>query len=137
MASSEDTQRESERDFESIVDEHETHATTGGAVAAGAVTGGVIGLAGGPIGAAIGAVGGAIIGAASERLMHSDDDRERARNAPDHDHGHVGVHSDVIVERAPIARQAADTLVEPTSERSHEASIRGDDVRVTSNSPQL
>ena len=59
--------------------EAETHATTAGAVAAGAVTGGVIGLTGGPIGAAIGAVGGAIVAAAAERMMHSDDDAERAR----------------------------------------------------------
>ena len=50
-----------------------SHATTGGAAAAGAVTGGVIGLTGGPVGAAIGAVGGAIVGAAAERMMHSDD----------------------------------------------------------------
>src|SRR5712692_1341199 len=57
----------------------ETHAATGGAVAAGAVTGGVIGLTGGPVGAAIGAVGGAIVAAAAERMMHSDDDSERAR----------------------------------------------------------
>ena len=60
-------------------DEVETHATTGGAAAAGAVTGGVIGAAGaGPIGAAIGAVGGAIVGAASERMMHSETEVERA-----------------------------------------------------------
>jgi hypothetical protein len=58
--------------------EGETHATTAGAVAAGAVTGGVIGLAGGPVGAAIGAVGGAIVAAAAERMMHGDDDAERA-----------------------------------------------------------
>src|ERR1700694_1093620 len=57
----------------------ETHATTAGAVAAGALTGGVIGLTGGPVGAAIGAVGGAIVAAAAERMMHSDDDSERAR----------------------------------------------------------
>jgi len=57
----------------------ETHATTGGAVAAGAVTGGVIGMTGGPVGAAIGAVGGALVAAAAERMMHSDDDSERAR----------------------------------------------------------
>jgi uncharacterized protein (TIGR02271 family) len=63
----------------STVGDGETHATTGGAAAAGAVTGGVIGLAGGPVGAAIGAVGGAIVGAAAERMMHSDDDAERAR----------------------------------------------------------
>lgn len=52
------------------------HATTGGAVAAGAATGGLIGMAAGPAGAAVGAVGGAIVGAISERVMHSDDDRE-------------------------------------------------------------
>ena len=67
------------RDPESAPGEGETHATTVGAVAAGAVTGGVIGLTGGPVGAAIGAVGGAIVAAAAERMMHSDDDTERAR----------------------------------------------------------
>jgi hypothetical protein len=67
------------RDLDTTPAEHETHATTGGAVAAGAVTGGVIGLTGGPVGAAIGAVGGALVAAAAERLMHSDDDTERAR----------------------------------------------------------
>jgi uncharacterized protein YcfJ len=72
--------RESDREVDSsTVGEGEHHATTGGAAAAGAVTGGVIGLTGGPIGAAIGAVGGAIVGAAAERMMHSDDDAERAR----------------------------------------------------------
>jgi outer membrane lipoprotein SlyB len=60
----------------SMSDSHESHATTGGAAAVGAVTGGVIGLTGGPLGAAIGAVGGALIGAAAERLMHGDDDDE-------------------------------------------------------------
>ena len=60
------------------IDGGETHATTGGAAAAGAVTGGVIGLTGGPVGAAIGAVGGAIVGAAAERMMHSDDDARRS-----------------------------------------------------------
>lgn len=60
-------------------EEDEHHATTGGAAAAGAVTGGVIGLTGGPLGAAIGAVGGALLGVAAERMMHSDDDSERAR----------------------------------------------------------
>jgi outer membrane lipoprotein SlyB len=54
---------------------HETHATTGGAAAAGAVVAGAIGLTGGPIAAAIGVVGGAIVGAAAERMMHSEDDR--------------------------------------------------------------
>jgi hypothetical protein len=63
-------------DVDDVETPHESHATTGGAAAAGAVTGGVIGLTGGPIGAAIGAVGGAIVGAAAERMMHSDDDRD-------------------------------------------------------------
>ena len=61
-------------DSPGVETDHDSHATTGGAAAAGAVTGGVIGLAGGPVGAAIGAVGGAIVGAAAERMMHSDDD---------------------------------------------------------------
>lgn len=52
----------------------ETHATTGGAAAAGALVAGAIGLTGGPIAAAVGAVGGAIVGAAAERMMHSEDD---------------------------------------------------------------
>jgi hypothetical protein len=70
---------EPNRDLDSIPGEGETHATTGGAVAAGAFTGAVIGLTTGPVGAAIGAVGGAIVAAAAERMMHSDDDSERAR----------------------------------------------------------
>jgi outer membrane lipoprotein SlyB len=55
-------------------DDRESHATTGGAAAAGAVVAGAIGLTAGPIAAAIGAVGGAIVGAAAERMMHSGDD---------------------------------------------------------------
>lgn len=62
--------------------QHETHATTGGAAAAGAVTGAVIGFAGGPAGAAVGAIGGAIVGAAAERLMHHEDDHLRPAAAP-------------------------------------------------------
>jgi len=61
-------------------DEHETHATTGGAAAAGAITGGVIGLTGGPVAAAIGALGGALIGVAAERLMHTDDEEQPLRS---------------------------------------------------------
>jgi len=75
----EDRELEPDRDVaeaDAVVEEHETHASTGGAAAAGAVTGGVIGLAGGPIGAAIGAVGGAIVGAAAERMMHGDEERD-------------------------------------------------------------
>ena len=75
-----DDDAEHSRDLDSVPGEGEMHATTGGAVAAGAVTGGVIGLTGGPIGAAIGAVGGALIAVAAERMMHSDDDSERARD---------------------------------------------------------
>lgn len=63
-------------DIDSVTDKAESHATTGGAAAAGAVTGGLIGLTGGPIGAALGAVGGAIVGAAAERMMHSEDDTQ-------------------------------------------------------------
>jgi uncharacterized protein YcfJ len=74
-----DDEMELNPDVDSPMNDGESHATTGGAAAAGAVTGGVIGLSGGPIGAAIGAVGGAIVGAAAERMMHSDDDSERAR----------------------------------------------------------
>src|SRR6184192_4422357 len=81
-----DDETELNPDVESTILDEETHATTGGAAAAGAVTGGVIGLTGGPIGAAIGAVGGAIVGAAAERMMHSDDDSERARAGFEHDH---------------------------------------------------
>jgi len=72
-------------DYDSTAAEGEHHATTGGSAAAGAVTGGVIGLAGGPVGAAIGAIGGAIVGAAAERMMHSDDDAERARAGLEND----------------------------------------------------
>ena len=51
------------------------------------MTGGVIGLTGGPIGAVVGAVGGAIVGAAAERMMHSDDD-DAALERMDVDNGH-------------------------------------------------
>ena len=64
---------EDERD-RLFTSQHETHATTGGAAAAGAITGGVVGLVGGPVTAALGAVSGAIVGVAAERLMHSLDD---------------------------------------------------------------
>lgn len=73
-------------------DDHETHASTGGSAAAGAVTGGAVGaVAGGPVGAVVGAVGGAIVGALSERAMHGDDDHEHvpgdeAHSRGDHDH---------------------------------------------------
>lgn len=73
-------------DVDSTAGDGEHHATTGGAAAAGAATGAVVGLAGGPVGAAIGAVGGAIVGAAAERMMHSDDDAERAREGYGNDH---------------------------------------------------
>ena len=119
-----DTYSALERDGDTTVDEHETHATTGGAAAAGAVTGGVIGLAGGPLGAAIGAVGGAIIGVASERIMHSDDDRERARSAPPYDDGHVDDPTDSVVERTPIGRQPADARVDQPSEHGPTPPVR-------------
>jgi len=59
-----------------MMDDEESHASTGGAMLAGAATGGVIGLVGGPVGAAVGAVGGAIVGAVTERVMHSGDDMD-------------------------------------------------------------
>lgn len=60
----------------------ESHASPGGAAAAGAVTGGAIGAAGaGPVGAAVGAVTGALAGLATERGMHADD--EGVANVPD------------------------------------------------------
>ncbi|MBI3969290.1 MAG: YsnF/AvaK domain-containing protein [Chloroflexi bacterium] len=54
--------------------DEETHATTGGAAAAGAATGGVIGAAAGPVGAIGGALAGGVIGAGAERAMHADDE---------------------------------------------------------------
>jgi hypothetical protein len=65
--------------------EHETehHATTGGAAAVGAVTGGVVGLAGGPLGAAVGAIGGALIGVAAERIMHHEEDAWPVEGEPE------------------------------------------------------
>jgi uncharacterized protein (TIGR02271 family) len=89
----------------------ESHATTGGAAAAGAVTGGVIGLAGGPVGAAIGAVGGAIVGAAAERMMHSDDDAERASAGLDNDRDR----NPLIEDRAKSRPLATDTSLNPSA----------------------
>jgi len=107
-------------DRDDLVEEHETHASTGGAAAAGAVTGGVIGLTGGPIGAAIGAVGGAIVGAAAERMMHGDDDR--------------------AVDTAPIATSEADiaatdvgsTDAAPTTPRADSRTDRDTDTDLRS-----
>lgn len=70
----------------------ESHVDTGGATAAGAVTGAVIGTAaGGPLGAVVGAVGGGIVGAISERVMHGGKshehvDGDEAHSAGDHEH---------------------------------------------------
>src|SRR5258707_360420 len=66
-----DDEMEMTSDVESTLHEDESHATTGGAAAAGAVTGGVIGLTGGPIGAAIGAVDGAIRELGAGRVVQS------------------------------------------------------------------
>ena len=54
----------------------EGHASTGGAMAAGAATGAVVGLVGGPVGAVVGAVGGAVVGAVTERVMHGESGHE-------------------------------------------------------------
>jgi phage tail tape-measure protein len=88
----------------STLAEGESHATTRGAAAAGAVTGGVIGLTGGPVGAALGAVGGAIVGAAAERMMHGQDDEE----APGEAEPVARDADEAAMEAAPVARQAED-----------------------------
>jgi outer membrane lipoprotein SlyB len=87
----------------------ESHATTGGAAAAGAVTGGVIGLTGGPVGAVVGAVGGAIVGAAAERMMHSDDD--------DVEHTQATSSTVIADETAATSVNAAD--IRATDRRTH------------------
>ena len=96
-----------DEDESAAIREGESHATTGGAAAAGAVTGGVIGLTGGPVGAAIGAVGGAIVGAAAERMMHgTDDDRpETDEPAPETAAAEV---DDQPRSAAPVAEPLAD-----------------------------
>jgi uncharacterized protein (TIGR02271 family) len=122
--------REDERDMKyadddthtsSTAHDGESHATTGGAAAAGAVTGGVIGLTGGPVGAAIGAVGGAIVGAAAERMMHSDDDAERAQAGLDNDHdanpfvenrAEADARSQTTFEHSPTPARGTDTNLE-------------------------
>jgi hypothetical protein len=115
-----DEQRVLDDDSGDTLEHHETHATTGGAAAAGAVTGGVIGLTGGPVGAAIGAVGGAIVGAAAERMMHSEDDTERARTATftneyseDTREAEVPT-TDVTMEATPAERRGSDAPIATT-----------------------
>jgi outer membrane lipoprotein SlyB len=100
------------RDVDATTGTGETHATTGGAAAAGAVTGGVIGLTGGPVGAAIGAVGGAIVGAAAERMMHSEDDSQQMTDIVDdtavnrHTADRVGTSSTDITSSTTTNREA-------------------------------
>ena len=94
--------RERPVDTTTTTGEGETHATTGGAAAAGAITGGVIGLTAGPAGAAIGAIGGAIVGAASERLMHNEDDVATTRT------------DDTYVEHEPVERTSLDRPISDT-----------------------
>jgi uncharacterized protein YcfJ len=85
--------------------EHETHATTGGAAAAGAIVAGAIGLTGGPIAAAVGAVGGAIVGAAAERMMHSEDDRVASTHYRAETTDVAVPHVDTPSEPAPSERE--------------------------------
>jgi outer membrane lipoprotein SlyB len=116
----------------------ETHATTGGAAAAGAVTGGVIGLTGGPIGAAIGAVGGAIVGAAAERMMHSDDDARRDATG-DSSTVYRAETSDVVVPSTNVTstRTSADITstgssdVMPPRGSSGSTAARAEDITTT------
>ena len=74
--------------------DEERHATTGGAAAAGAATGGIVGaVVGGPAGAALGAVGGAAMGAVEERVMHGRPGHEHIEGDEVHytgDHEHLG-----------------------------------------------
>jgi uncharacterized protein YcfJ len=129
----------------STVRDGETHASTGGAAAAGAVTGGVIGLTGGPVGAAIGAVGGAIVGAAAERLMHSDDDAERASmpaTTATYTNEYTTPTRDVpvdttdvtlehpLMEGTPIERRPSDMSGTMTGERTSDSSRLEEDARV-------
>jgi uncharacterized protein (TIGR02271 family) len=102
--------------------EGESHATTGGAAAAGAVTGGVIGLAGGPVGAALGAIGGAIVGVAAERMMHSDDDAERAQAGLDND----GDDNPLVEDRAEADARITETTYEtaPTAQTRDRMQLR-------------
>jgi phage tail tape-measure protein len=114
----------------STVGDGENHATTGGAAAAGAVTGGVIGLTGGPIGAAIGAVGGAIVGAAAERMMHSDDDAERARAGLENDQDR----NPLIEERAKEPMTGTSTTpsrTTPTTPATRADIVETEDTTVT------
>src|SRR5258708_6267023 len=74
-----DDEMEMTSDVERTIHEDESHATTGGAAAAGAVTGGVIGLTRGPIGAAIRAVGRAILRGAAGRMEANHRPSEAAR----------------------------------------------------------
>ena len=95
-----------------------SHATTGGAAAAGAVTGGVIGLTGGPVGAAIGAVGGAIVGAAAERMMHSDDG-DRPTMGPT-----TAADEPPTEVEEPIGEPLAEVETEPTRRESRSQESR-------------
>lgn len=54
------------------------HADTGSAAGVGGVTGAAIGALAGPLGALAGGIGGMIVGAATERIMHADDDARAA-----------------------------------------------------------
>ena len=85
------------------MDDHETHATTGGSAVAGAVTGGLVGIAGGPVGVAIGAVGGALVGVAAERIMHSEslEDPAEPRIGASHESDAGAATADGELEEAP------------------------------------
>lgn len=104
----------------------ESHASTGGAVVAGAATGGLIGVMGaGPVGGAVGAVGGAILGVVSERLMHGggDDEAVAATPAADIDSHRPTVEtrvsdeaptfrSDAVIDRGTVAPMEADRMAD-------------------------
>ena len=104
-----------------------SHATTGGAAAAGAVTGGVIGLAGGPLGAAVGAVGGALIGVAAERVMHHDDGEEPAETGTD----------TAFVESQPVNRAPTDQPMSGTSGSTFSDPLVEENVTIVENSTKV
>ena len=78
------TEKEHPTDVDHVDTSQPGHADTGTAAGVGGVTGAAIGGVAGPIGAVVGAVGGMAIGAAAERVMHTDDDARAERAETEH-----------------------------------------------------
>lgn len=95
--------------------EEESHASIGGAVVAGAATGGMIGAMGaGPVGGAIGAVGGAIVGAVSERLMHVSEENESVTSTAEAD-----IHSHTPTQETRLADESEPKFGSDWGDASH------------------